>query len=116
LPRRDGARNAADLRNRSTATNWHDGQISRWRENAVEEIFPVTCERRRGNVNAVILVERERRIVMAGLGLAWPGHPRLYLTHKKVSRKKSKTWITATSAVMTALIRTQGWVAPRKPI
>jgi hypothetical protein len=53
---------------------------------------------------------------MAGLGLAWPGHPRLYLTHKKVSRKKSKTWITATSAVMTALIRTQGWVAPRKPI
>jgi hypothetical protein len=87
LPRRDGARNAADLRNRSTATNWHDGQISRWRENAVEEIFSVICEQRRGKVNAVILVERERRIVMAGHGPAI--HVFISRT-KKVSRTKKQ--------------------------
>jgi hypothetical protein len=41
LPRRDGARDAADLRLRSTATDWHDGQISCSRENAVKEIVAV---------------------------------------------------------------------------
>jgi hypothetical protein len=39
LSRRDGARDAADLRLRSTATDWHDGQISCSHENAVKEIF-----------------------------------------------------------------------------
>jgi hypothetical protein len=47
LPRRDGARSAADLQVRSTATDWHDGQISRWRENAVKEIIAViACDKR----------------------------------------------------------------------
>jgi hypothetical protein len=41
LPRRDGARNAADLQARSTATDWHDGQISRSHQNAVKEIVVV---------------------------------------------------------------------------
>jgi hypothetical protein len=41
LPRRDGARNAADLQARSTATDWHDGQITCSRQNAVNEIFAV---------------------------------------------------------------------------
>jgi hypothetical protein len=41
LPRRDGARNAADLQVRSTATDWHDGQITCSRQNAVNEIFAV---------------------------------------------------------------------------
>jgi hypothetical protein len=41
------ARNAADLQLRSTATDWHDGQISRSRENAVKEIFIViACDKR----------------------------------------------------------------------
>jgi hypothetical protein len=53
LSRRDAARNAADLRMRSTATDWHDGQISRSREKDVKEIFAVICERRREK-NAVI--------------------------------------------------------------
>jgi hypothetical protein len=44
---RDGARNAADLQVRSTATDWHDGQITCSRQNTVKEILAVILEEQR---------------------------------------------------------------------
>jgi hypothetical protein len=66
LSRRDGARNAADLQVRSTATDWHDGQISCSHENAVKEIFLVIARKRRSNpvcfhIRAVITGQKRQR-------------------------------------------------------
>jgi hypothetical protein len=46
------------LQVRSTATDWHDGQISCSQENAVKEIFSVIRARDSEKTNAVIACDR----------------------------------------------------------
>jgi len=84
LVRRDGARDAADLRSRSTATQWHDGQITSRGEKlsttirAPQPSSRVQAKRSRMSSNAAAWIASSLPgcyIVVAGLDPA-THHPR----------------------------------------